>query len=100
MEDGGDLHVTVTPASDTIALMIADTGIGIPEDAIGHIFEPFFSTKDKESGVGLGLAVVYGIVTGHRGTIDVASDPGKGTTFTVRLPRSPHPPESPNKESA
>jgi two-component system NtrC family sensor kinase len=100
MEDGGDLRVTVTPASDTIALMIADTGIGIPEDAIGHIFEPFFSTKDKESGVGLGLAVVYGIVTGHRGTIDVASDPGKGTTFTVRLPRSPHPPESPNKESA
>jgi two-component system NtrC family sensor kinase len=100
MEDGGDLHVTVTPASDTIELVIADTGIGIPEDAIGHIFEPFFSTKDKESGVGLGLAVVYGIVTGHRGTIDVASDPGKGTTFTVRLPRGPRPPESPNKESA
>jgi two-component system NtrC family sensor kinase len=100
MEDGGDLHVTVTPAGDTIELVISDTGIGIPEDAIGHIFEPFFSTKDKESGVGLGLAVVYGIVTGHRGTIDVASDPGKGTTFTVRLPRSPKPPESPNKESA
>ena len=100
MEDGGDLHVVVTPASDTIGLVISDTGVGIPEDAIGHIFEPFFSTKDKESGVGLGLAVVYGIVTGHRGTIDVASDPGKGTTFTVRLPRSPKPPESPNKESA
>jgi len=100
MEDGGELHLTVTPASDTIELVIADTGVGIAEDAIGHIFEPFFSTKDKESGVGLGLAVVYGIVTGHRGTIDVASDPGKGTTFTVRLPRSPRPPESPNKESA
>jgi two-component system NtrC family sensor kinase len=98
MEDGGDLHVTVTPAGDTLELVISDTGIGIPEDAIGHIFEPFFSTKDKESGVGLGLAVVYGIVTGHRGTIDVTSDPGKGTTFTIRLPRSSKPPES--KESA
>jgi two-component system NtrC family sensor kinase len=98
MEDGGELHVTVTPAGDTVELVIADTGVGIPEDAIGHIFEPFFSTKDKESGVGLGLAVVYGIVRGHNGTIDVASDPGKGTTFTVRLPRSPKPPES--KESA
>ena len=100
MEDGGDLHVTVTPAGDTLELVISDTGIGIPEDAIGRIFEPFFSTKDKESGVGLGLAVVYGIVTGHRGTIDVASNPGKGTTFTIRLPRSPKPPDSPNKESA
>ena len=100
MEDGGDLHVTVTPAGDTLELVISDTGIGIPEDAIGRIFEPFFSTKDKESGVGLGLAVVYGIVTGHRGTIDVASNPGKGTTFTIRLPRSPKPPESPTKEYA
>ena len=99
MEDGGELNVTVTPASDTVELVIADTGVGIPEDAIGHIFEPFFSTKDKESGVGLGLAVVYGIVRGHNGTIDVASEPGKGTTFTVRLPRSPKSPESPNKES-
>ena len=74
---------------------MADTGVGIAEDAIAHIFEPFFSTKDKESGVGLGLAVVYGIVQGHHGTIDVASQPGQGTTFTVRLPRSPTSSESP-----
>jgi signal transduction histidine kinase len=100
MEDGGNLRLTVTPTADTIELVVADTGVGIPEDAIGHIFEPFFSTKDKESGVGLGLAVVYGIVQGHHGTIDVASQQGMGTTFTVRLPRSPRPPESPNKESA
>ena len=100
MEDGGNLRLTVTPTADTIELVVADTGVGIPEDAIGHIFEPFFSTKDKESGVGLGLAVVYGIVQGHHGTIDVTSQPGKGATFTVRLPRSPKPPESPNKESA
>ena len=100
MEDGGTLRLAVTPTASTIELVVADTGVGIPEDAIGHIFEPFFSTKDKESGVGLGLAVVYGIVQGHHGTIDVTSQPGKGATFTVRLPRSPKPPESPNKESA
>ncbi len=100
MEDGGTLSLAVTPSASTIELVVADTGVGIPEDAIGHIFEPFFSTKDKESGVGLGLAVVYGIVQGHHGTIDVTSQPGKGAAFTVRLPRSPKPPESPNKESA
>jgi two-component system NtrC family sensor kinase len=89
MEDGGTLRLAVTPSASTIELIVADTGVGIAEDAIGHIFEPFFSTKDKESGVGLGLAVVYGIVQGHHGTIDVSSQPGKGTTFTVSLPRSP-----------
>jgi two-component system NtrC family sensor kinase len=100
MEDGGTLRLAVTPTASTIELSLADTGVGIPEDAIGHIFEPFFSTKDKESGVGLGLAVVYGIVQGHHGTIDVTSQPGKGTTFTVHLPRSPKPPKSPNKEAS
>jgi two-component system NtrC family sensor kinase len=100
MEDGGNLRLTVTPGADAIELVVADTGIGIPEEAIGHIFEPFFSTKDKESGVGLGLAVAYGIVRGHNGTIDVTSRQGQGTTFTVRLPRSPKATERPNKESA
>jgi signal transduction histidine kinase len=100
MEDGGNLRLTVTPGVDAIEMVVADTGIGIPEDAIAHIFEPFFSTKDKESGVGLGLAVVYGIVRGHNGTIDVTSRQGQGTTFTVRLPRNPKLPERPNKESA
>jgi two-component system NtrC family sensor kinase len=100
MEDGGNLHLGLTPSASTMELVVADTGVGIPEDAIGHIFEPFFSTKDKESGVGLGLAVVYGIVQGHHGTIDVTSQPGQGTTFTVRLPRSPATPESLNNGSA
>ena len=103
MEDGGTLRLAVHPTDDVIEMVLSDTGVGIPEDAIPHIFEPFFSTKDKESGVGLGLAVVYGIVRGHDGTIDVTSEPAKGTTFTVRLPRHPRStssPESPNKESA
>ena len=67
-------------------LVIADTGWGIPKEHLDRIFEPFFTTKEAGKGVGLGLAVVYGIVTGHHGTIDVESEPGRGTTFTVRLP--------------
>ena len=99
MEDGGVLRLTVIPQPDILEVAVSDTGVGIAEDAIGHIFEPFFSTKDKESGVGLGLAVVYGIVRGHSGTIDVTSEPGKGATFTVRLPRKPAPSDHATKDS-
>jgi two-component system NtrC family sensor kinase len=99
MEEGGVLRLAVTPQPGLIELVVSDTGVGIPEDAIGHIFEPFFSTKDKESGVGLGLAVVYGIVCGHSGTIDVTSEPGKGATFTVRLPRNPAPTDNATEDS-
>lgn len=98
MEEGGVLRLDVTPQTDRIEVTVSDTGVGIAEDAVGHIFEPFFSTKDKESGVGLGLAVVYGIVSGHSGTIDVTSEPGKGATFTVRLPRTPASSENASKD--
>lgn len=98
MEEGGVLRLNVTPGPDLIEVTVSDTGVGIAEEAIGHIFEPFFSTKDKESGVGLGLAVVYGIVRGHNGSIDVASEPGKGATFTVRLPRTPAASENASKD--
>ena len=97
---GGNLRLTIAAAPEHLDLAISDTGVGIPEETIGHIFEPFFSTKDKESGVGLGLAIVYGIVRSHDGSIDVKSQPGVGTTFTLRLPRHPPQPESANKESA
>jgi signal transduction histidine kinase len=70
-------------------LVVSDTGSGIPKEHIDRIFEPFFTTKDAVKGVGLGLAVVYGIVTGHHGTIEVASEPGHGTSFTVHLPMRP-----------
>lgn len=87
MEEGGTLCLRVTSTPDHITFVVADTGVGIPEASMAHIFEPFYSTKEKESGVGLGLAIVYGIVQSHAGTIDVKSGPGRGTTFTIKLPR-------------
>jgi signal transduction histidine kinase len=66
---------------------VGDTGVGIPEELRERIFDPFFSTKSDTKGVGLGLAVVYGIVQRHEGTISVASTPGVGTTFTIEIPR-------------
>jgi two-component system NtrC family sensor kinase len=75
-----------------VRLVVADTGAGIPKQHLDRIFEPFFTTKEAVKGVGLGLAVVYGIATSHHGTISVDSEPGRGTTFTVRLPaRQPEP---------
>jgi len=74
-----------------VHIRIIDSGTGIPPEVLPRIFEPFFSTKDKESGVGLGLAVVYGIVQRHGGDVDVEPTTGHGTTFHLRLPRQPPP---------
>jgi two-component system NtrC family sensor kinase len=70
----------------TIALEVADNGEGIPEENLPKLFQPFFTTKEEGKGVGLGLAVVYGIVQAHGGEIEVASSPGAGTSFRVVLP--------------
>jgi signal transduction histidine kinase len=70
-----------------VYLSVADTGIGITPEVQSRIFDPFFSTKHATKGVGLGLAVVSGIVQRHEGRIEVASAPGHGTTFTITLPR-------------
>jgi two-component system NtrC family sensor kinase len=79
-----------------IVLQVRDTGCGIPPEHRARIFEPFFTTKKEGSGVGLGLAVVYGIVERHHGRIDVESAPGAGTLFTVHLPlRQPAGKETP-----
>jgi two-component system NtrC family sensor kinase len=88
---GGELDVLLAGDADTVEVRVRDTGVGIPPEVQGRIFEPFFSTKNAESGVGLGLAVVYGIVQRHGGSIDVDSTPGRGTTFRLRLPRRPDP---------
>ena len=77
---------TSNPDEDNIKIEITDNGIGIPEDDIPHIFEPFFSTKRETSGIGLGLAIVHGIVKTHNGKIGVESELGKGTTISITLP--------------
>lgn len=69
-----------------VAVHFEDNGIGINSENIGHIFEPFFTTKPEPKGTGLGLSVSYGIVKKHRGRIEVRSDPGKGSVFSVYLP--------------
>jgi signal transduction histidine kinase/CheY-like chemotaxis protein len=84
MESGGTLTIHATASQNTITIKFADTGHGIPADQINNIFDPFFSTK--ENGTGLGLFVSYGIVQNHHGTIEVSSQVGKGTTFTIQLP--------------
>jgi signal transduction histidine kinase len=69
-----------------VLIQVRDTGVGIPDEHLRHIFEPFFSTKRDQRGTGLGLWVSLGIVQQHGGQIKVHSRPGRGTTFTVALP--------------
>ncbi|MEW5986259.1 MAG: ATP-binding protein [Chloroflexota bacterium] len=101
MPQGGHIHLTLSrwrlppgqkhPAPDVepgewVRLDVADSGTGIPKEALPHIFEPFFTTKPPGRGTGLGLAQVYGIVKQHGGNVTVASRVGQGTMFTILLP--------------
>jgi signal transduction histidine kinase len=72
---------------DAIAVSVKDTGMGMSEEVRARIFEPYFTTKPEGEGTGLGLPTVFGIVQGVKGEVLVESSPGKGTTFTVVLPR-------------
>ena len=83
---------SITPG-EYIAVEISDTGSGIPDDVLERMFDPFFTTKEVGVGSGLGLSLVHGIVTSVGGAIDVATRIGKGTTFTVYLPRTGDAPE-------
>ena len=84
MKNGGTISVSTENVEDGIEIRIRDEGIGIRDEDILHIFEPFYTTRDK--GSGLGLAICYKIVEAHSGDIWVDSIPGQGTTFVVRLP--------------
>jgi two-component system NtrC family sensor kinase len=81
-----ELDVEVSAGAKKAVLRIRDNGMGMTEEIKSHIFEPFFTTKSEGKGVGLGLAIAYGIVERHRGSMEVASTLGKGTLFTVILP--------------
>ena len=85
--EGGSICITTgLDSTDKIKLTVQDTGTGIPADLIGKVFDPFFTTKPVGEGTGLGLTISHRIVEEHRGTIDVDSQPGKGTTFIITLP--------------
>jgi PAS domain S-box-containing protein len=94
MPDGGNLEITTSAAKgikigesdkNTVRIDISDTGVGISKENLSKLFTPFFTTKEKGKGVGLGLPVVHGIIEQHKGKIEVNSEPDVGTTFTIYL---------------
>ncbi len=88
LPSGGLIRVTagMHKRGKYVTIRVSDTGAGIPKEIQRTIFEPFVTTKEDGKGVGLGLSVVYGIVSQHGGTVEVDSEEGKGTTFTLNLP--------------
>jgi two-component system, NtrC family, sensor kinase len=78
-----------SPENESVQQEVRDDGVGMPKEVIAKMFEPFFTTKEHGRGLGLGLAISRNIVDRHGGKIDVASEPGHGTTFTIRLPLQP-----------
>ena len=85
MADGGRLVLRTSVVDSQIKVDIQDTGYGIPKENLSKLFTPFFTTKERGKGVGLGLAVVHGIIERHKGKIKVQSEEGKGSTFSVYL---------------
>ena len=86
IKEKGEICIRTQSDNGYVEIQICDTGEGIPPENLPKIFDPFFTTKDVGKGTGLGLHVAYSIVKRHNGTIDVQSEVGKGTTFTVRIP--------------
>lgn len=88
--DSGFVRVSLNADHKNCYIKVADSGVGIPEDCVGHIFERFYRVDKARSrdtgGTGLGLAITRNIILMHKGTVNVYSEPGKGTTFTVRIP--------------
>jgi two-component system, NtrC family, sensor kinase len=83
----GEITITTHPENDnTVNLSVEDTGYGIPPENVDKLFNPFFTTKPVGKGIGIGLSTCYSIVREHHGVIEVASEVGIGTHFTVKLP--------------
>lgn len=89
MPEGGELTVRTSGDDESVCVEIGDTGAGIDPETLGYVFEPFYTTKEGQGGMGLGLSVVYGIVSRHGGRVAIESDPGKGTNVVIVLPRRP-----------
>jgi two-component system cell cycle sensor histidine kinase/response regulator CckA len=102
MPDGGTVTITARNAPDAaeVCLVVADTGQGMDAATRARVFEPFFTTKDVGEGTGLGLATVYAVVSRVRGRIDVASEPGHGSTFSIWLPSTEIRPAEPAPPAA
>ncbi len=86
MPQGGRLQISARREEDHIVLVFADNGMGIKKEDVPHVFTPFYTTKERGHGTGLGLSTCYGIIQDHGGTIDVSSREGVGTTFTIKIP--------------
>lgn len=89
MPEGGVLSLDVSwkdASREEVRLEIADTGFGIRKDDLARVFDPFFTTKEVGKGTGLGLSIVHGIIKEHQGTINIESQPGRGTRFRIALP--------------
>ena len=86
MPDGGTLTVTTSGDGESVWIQINDTGVGIRQENLGKIFDSFFTTKGEVKGIGLGLSVCYGFIKEHGGDIEVESEEGAGTSFTITLP--------------
>ena len=86
IEKRGEIRISTRADNGSVEVRISDTGVGISRENISKIFDPFFTTKEVGKGTGLGMNIAYNIIKKHKGTIDVESTPGKGTTFTIRLP--------------
>ena len=86
MPRGGELAIATELENSAVHVEVSDNGVGIPADHVNKIFDPFFTTKATSRGTGLGLAVTYGIIREHSGSIQVDSVVGRGTTFRLEFP--------------
>ncbi|MNN13646.1 Sporulation kinase E [compost metagenome] len=91
MEGFGRILVKTWADDGAVLISVQDSGKGMPPEVLAKIFDPFFTTKPVGQGTGLGLSISFKIIQDHGGTIRVASEPGRGTRFLIRLPRAQAP---------